>query len=223
MVNCDSCGKKISFLSQKFNYLDSNGEPLIYCSNCNLDFETKENKKKELELKKQENKARLKNNEIKNEIYENIQSIFENSEEKKYAKHIFQNILNQDECSEYENDFSNLVGYKSKVFRKLREIDLLKKDIFKSYTINISELINYDIDDKITTKHLQKILKLVEKAILIENNLKKENSDKIYICSACSYKWESKKKIGEPFKCPSCNSRSIINLKELNVILKNKK
>ena len=221
MVNCDGCGKKISFLSQKFNCLDISGKTLIYCFDCNHDCETKENKKKELELKKQENKVRVKNNGIRNEIYEKIQSLFENSEEKKYAKSIFQNILNQGEYLESMNDFSYLVGYKSKVFRKLRELDLLKKDIFKEYTINISELINYDIDDEITTKQLQKVLILVEKAIVIENNLKKENLDKIYICSTCTYKWQSKKKIGEPFKCPSCSSSSIINLKELNGILKN--
>jgi predicted Zn-ribbon and HTH transcriptional regulator len=30
-----------------------------------------------------------------------------------------------------------------------------------------------------------------------------------YKCEDCSHMWVSKKAIGSPFKCPSCNSRNI--------------
>ena len=33
--------------------------------------------------------------------------------------------------------------------------------------------------------------------------------DKRYFCESCGYKWESKKKFGEPSQCPSCKKDNI--------------
>lgn len=38
--------------------------------------------------------------------------------------------------------------------------------------------------------------------------IKVDNSH-YFICSNCSYKWATRKRIGTPSKCPHCNSKSI--------------
>ncbi len=46
---------------------------------------------------------------------------------------------------------------------------------------------------------------------------------KEFICNDCGYIWETRKKSGDPAKCPKCNSQNIINKNKIKKVEKYKK
>jgi len=72
MVKCDNCGKEIGMLGAKYDYVDDEGNPLIYCSNCNRESESiikiEKNKKNQLEKEKEEKRIKQENEKKMKEI-----------------------------------------------------------------------------------------------------------------------------------------------------------
>jgi len=144
-------------------------------------------------------------------ILTKISLIFDNEEEKEYAQKIIKQCIKDESFSD-----KNVIGYKAKVIKKLRELNILTK--YKtSYLISF-----FDDDIELWYEYEPlKLLNLTEK--IIDKGIAKLNKikldDKKYVCSDCEYKWESKKSFGEPAKCPRCNSKKIISFKQLNKLL----
>jgi len=64
-------------------------------------------------------------------------------------------------------------------------------------------------------RQLMKITKEIEKSYQKQRKIqskipKRRKRRKRFICLRCDYKWESRKKFGEPFQCPKCGWRKII-------------
>jgi len=103
----------------------------------------------------------------------------------------------------------NIVGKKRKAINFLLEHDIIVKE--KSGLPSHSYYTN-----KVNSIGAKRIIKKVSNKKI---KYQADKNDKRYVCSECEYKWETKKKFGEPFKCPKCGSRHIINFKELKRLL----
>lgn len=56
MVNCGSCGEKISLFQKKFDFEDENGNIIKYCEKCNKEYFKEEKRKKEKQIKNETKK-----------------------------------------------------------------------------------------------------------------------------------------------------------------------
>jgi hypothetical protein len=60
MVKCDKCNKKLGFFERRYDYKDSNDNPIIYCENCDKQWvKEQQNKQKELKKKEKELKSKV--------------------------------------------------------------------------------------------------------------------------------------------------------------------
>jgi len=105
----------------------------------------------------------------------------------------------------------NIVGKKRKAINFLLEHGIIVKEkekildyYYSYYTKRVTSIGAKRIIKKVSNKKIK---------------YQADKNDKRYVCSECEYKWETKKKFGEPFKCPKCGSRHIINFKELKRLL----
>lgn len=206
MSRCDNCNKKLNLFTAHYRY--KNGKIVnTYCSKCLKKIIEEHNKEEKEELKKKKQKIvedRRKNEQRKVQERKNnldlLKTLFEDELEKIFLIKLYDSII----WGGYYTK-GNLVGYKGKIVKKLRELDIINKDRVGIY-------LNGDIQSYTGRGISSKIKKYT--------TLIKKTSNKRFICSTCEYKWESNKKFGDPAKCPRCNSSKIINFEELSKLIK---
>lgn len=152
------------------------------------------------------------------EIKERVRLLFEKEEEKEYAEKIIVYFLRPK--IDYAFCEENVIGYKSRVIRKLRELDVIIKTIQNCFWINLREKEDEQYSEFIYFKDgpqvfIRRTKELLEKAIKKDGQMKQNSYINRYVCSECEYKWESKKKFGEPAKCPKCRSKKMISFNNL--------
>lgn len=209
MAKCVICNKTMG-LFQKYNQLENiNGIPgtSIVCGVCTHEL----NIKKQLCFNIKKFSKELK------EIYSEIEKLFETPIEKEYAKTILKQYIESGDEYPIIHLFEDLVGYKSKVLKKLRELDILTKEDKVTYRFLLIESKDLSLV-KEPKRFLEEILKILKSKIVLTSNLNKSSENR-YVCSECEYKWESKKSFGVPGKCPRCNSKKIVHFKKLQELL----
>ena len=95
----------------------------------------------------------------------------------------------------------------------LREIDIIKKE---KYDYRLKNESSFEKCTQFEEEPLQvwKIFnKEIDKGLLKFQKINLEKFDKRYTCKNCGYKWESKKKFGEPSICPKCKKDNISKFK----------